>query len=423
MLNAKVGQITQPTSTNASFTTTGLGFQPKIIFFWLNQNTANATSSNAQIIFGVAVSSADRRCVSDIYDNGVATTSYASGMDNTKCIVVLNSAATVLVAADFVSMDAAGFTLNFSTVDANARKIHYLALGGSDITNVKTGQFQTPGSTGNQASTDPGFKPDCLFIFGGRDTTSAPPNPSASTPRVRIGIATSPTQRGTTQHSGGYDVGGTKANAGTYQRTDRISVQTSAGEPDPITEGNVADLFSFDSTGFTLNWTVLTNASRYMFYAAIKGGQFKVGSFNQATSTGNQSVTTLGFQPSGIFLMSGNFTSSSSINNTAGRFSIGAATSSAARGSTWVGNTDGLATSVAKSDFDSTKVVKMITEAASPTVNAAADYVSNDGAGFTINNTAADATSREIIYLAFGNNANFSKSFNVNQSVNRAGTF
>lgn len=422
-LQAFVGQLTQPNATTGNQSTTSPGFTPKIVFFWCNQNTADGSSSDAQITFGVATSSSNRNVVADIYPNGNTTTSYASEMDNTKCISILNSSATILAAADFVTNDANGFTINWTTCDAVQRKINYLALGGSDITNAKTGQFQTPASTGNQASTDPGFKPSFLMLFGGRDTTAAPPNPSASTPRVRIGMATGTGNRGATQHTGGYDTGGSKANAGTYQRSDRISVQTSAGEPDPITEGNVADFVSFDATGFTLNWTVLTNASRYMFYVAIQGGQHFVSSFNQATSTGNQSVTAPGFQPAGVYMMSGNFATSSSITTTAGRFSIGAGTSASQRASTWVGNTDGVTPSVSKSNLDSTKIIKMMTESSTPTVNAAADLVSLDGSGFTINNTAADATSREIIYWTFGSNPNFSKSLNKNQSVNRAGTF
>ena len=39
---------------------------------------------------------------------------------------------------------------------------------------------------------------------------------------------------------------------------------------------------------------------------------------------------------------------------------------------------------------------------ASPTTQAAFDFVSSDSGGFTINNTTVDATSREVIYLAIG---------------------
>jgi hypothetical protein len=68
-----------------------------------------------------------------------------------------------------------------------------------------------------------------------------------------------------------------------------------------------------------------------------------------------------------------------------------------------LGETDNVSPTVASRNLDRTKLIKMMTEGASPTVQAAADHVSFDSDGQTINWTTADATARQIIVLWIGN--------------------
>jgi len=85
------------------------------------------------------------------------------------------------------------------------------------------------------------------------------------------------------------------------------------------------------------------------------------------------------------------------------RASFGWATGTSERASWWLGETDNVSPTVASRNLDRTKLIKMMTEGASPTVQAAADHVSFDSDGQTINWTTADATARQIIVLWIGN--------------------
>ena len=82
--------------------------------------------------------------------------------------------------ASLVSMDADGFTLNFTTVaNANAAQVYSLALFN---VNVKAGNFikTTSGAPVSQAITGTGFAPKAVFFHSFQDVTQA--NPVAQFP-------------------------------------------------------------------------------------------------------------------------------------------------------------------------------------------------------------------------------------------------
>jgi len=84
------------------------------------------------------------------------------------------------------------------------------------------------------------------------------------------------------------------------------------------------------------------------------------------------------------------------------RASFGRATGTSERASLWIGETDSVSPTVASRNLDRTKLIKLRTEGASPTVNAAADHVRFDSDGQTIKWTTADATARQILVLWIG---------------------
>ena len=125
----------------------------------------------------------------------------------------------------------------------------------------------------------------------------------------------------------------------------------------------------------------------------------KVGRFTAATSTGNQDITTVGFQPNFVmFFASPQAAAGASINAS---MMIGAARSSTSRFYNALGQTD--ATDHADSRFDNSKCIGIFTGGTTPSVVAAADFVSFLSNGFRINWTAVDTTARPIDYIALGN--------------------
>ena len=123
----KVGSITSPASTGNQ-ATTGVGFQPKIVLFFANPATADGANGFSRNFFGAGVSSSSRFAIDENNNNDTATHTAS------KCFVV-TGAGSVTIDADLVSLDADGFTVNWTTV-SSGMIVQYVALGGADLSNV-----------------------------------------------------------------------------------------------------------------------------------------------------------------------------------------------------------------------------------------------------------------------------------------------
>ncbi|HWO56524.1 MAG TPA: hypothetical protein VNN55_03045 [bacterium] len=393
-LSAASGSLTVPTVTGNQ-TITGVGFQPKVVLFLAIPATADGSVATAAQGFGVGVSSTNRRSSAAASRDNVASSDTAAGIDNSKCIYLMDYAATILCAADLVSMDSDGFTLNWTTANGTQYVVLYLALGGTDLTNVTTGQFTERTATGNQSVTGVGFAPDCLMLFAYRGTGTAPPsNSAAGDVRFRLGVGTA---AGQWQLNGQSRNGQVAAITNRYQRTNSIYSRINDAADSVAKE---ASLVSLDSDGFTLNYSVADTAAYYIFYVALKGASVGVTSFNQPTATGNQSISGFGFTPKAVLLASFNAAAATTV-QVHNRYSLGIGTSSSARGAIWSGDTDAADPMICDSFLDRTKIIKLATEG-TPTVDAEADLVSLDADGFTLNWTTVDATARQILAFAIG---------------------
>jgi hypothetical protein len=383
-LLTKAGSFSGSNSTGNQ-AITGVGFQPKVVLFRYNMQGADGSMGDSSIGFGVGVSSSDRRVSGDYSNSGLSTSSHSAWNQSSYVIYTPGGG----YRADLVSMDSDGFTINWVT--ASDMTVTYLALGGDAITNVKTGSAAAKTSTGTQSYTGLGFQPTALILFAGKFSTT--PLDSATNGNGLFGVATSSSARGMVAWR---NLNGSNPQvAKRRQSTQRILSSTTT-----FTE---ADFVSFDSDGFTLNFTTAGGNADVFYYLALRGPHVKVTSFNQATSTGNQSITGAGFTPKAAIMMSANDVSA---NNDAAqahaRVSFGWTTGTSARASWWIGETDNVSPTVASRNLDRTKLIKMMTEGASPSVQAAADHVSFDSDGQTINWTTADATARQIIVLWLG---------------------
>ncbi|HEX2271978.1 MAG TPA: hypothetical protein VHH35_20715, partial [Pyrinomonadaceae bacterium] len=383
-LLAKAGSFGGSGSTgNQSIT--GIGFQPKVVLFQYNMATSDGSHGDSVIGFGVGISSSERRVSGDYSVNNSATSNHAAWNQTTSCIYTPSGSSR----ADFVSMDADGFTINW--VNSGSMLVQYLALGGDGLTNVKAGTAAAKTTTGNESYTGVGFQPTALIVFAGKFSTS--PLDQSVNGSGLFGFATSSSARGMVSWRNQTSINPQAAKH--RQSTQRLVSTTTT-----FTE---ADFVSFDSDGFTLNYTAAGGPADVFYYLALRGPQVKVSSFNQPGSTGNQSLTGAGFTPKASIMVSANDVSG---NNDAAqahaRVSLGWATGTTARSSLWIGETDNVSPTVAHRNLDRTKLIKLMTESASPTVNAAADHVSFDADGQTINWTTADGTARQILVLWIG---------------------
>ena len=376
-LSCFVGSFTVPAGTGNK-SVSGVGFQPKCVIFFSNRRSADGKSgSNSEnddmplTILGIANSSSSRAVIYNTNDFSGGNPT-ASG---TECIHTQGAALGTFFAADFISMDSDGFTVNFTTANATAYIVNYCAVGGADLTNVGMVSFTSPGSTGNNSQNGVGFKPDCIIFIGGGGATTF----------EGLGIVSSTAKRGanSSNFSGVH---------GRYQRTNQAYVEINS-----VDKRLEADLVSFDSDGWTLNFTTVNATTSTIYGFCFKGGQFTVDNILQKTSTGTQQTTGVGFLPKGLILTTVLNTALTTINTTREAWHIGAASDTTHRGVVIsAAQTRGVTA------LDRANIYKSLSDATNPSVQAAADLSSFDNDGFTLNYGTADATAREILYFAFG---------------------
>ncbi len=394
--NVKKGSFAKTTApAPATQNITGVGFKPKALILYTTAQSAEGFADTYYFAIGVS-DGATSRTVAVGSANAVSpSTALAAGLPNV--MVTINSTMATIAIADLVSFNTDGFTLNWTTNDATPSIIHYLALGGGDLTNTKVGEFTENTVTGNQAVTGVGFLPDfVMFMHFGTNGTVITDGYTS------LGFAKSPTKEGALAVT---SVGGVKTTS-TFrdERTDRCIVEL---KPHTGALNAEASFVSMDTNGFTINWLSAPASADKVFYLALKGGQYDVGSFTEKSGTGPQAVTGVGFTPKGLMLASVNNVASMAVasNN---RLSFGAAHAAGAgnEGTVWSGDKDKVKPSITARSTLTTKIIRLATEAApssSSTPNGEADLSSFDSnGGFTLNWTTSDTVARQILYVAFG---------------------
>lgn len=382
-----VGSFSAPTSTGNQ-SVTSLSFTPQLILFNITStNTSVGTQAAMTYSFGAAASSSNQWWVGAATTNATTDFTGEEWYDETYCIGVLNTSGSVVAKASLSSFNSNGFTLDWAAVSA-AYIVNFIAIGG--VADAYVSYLTTTTSTGNQAITGVGFQPDIVFVFPFQ-STQAPPTTSAQA-QAKIGFgAFNSSQQGCSLMT--TDVGSDTSY--TYQRAEALASCTSSG-----TASNDATFVSMNSGGFTLDFTTATYA-RSSYFIALKGVQSQIGTITQPSSTGNQSVTGLSFEPSLVLLWSANKASSTSI-TTPAYFSIGAGTSSA-QFAAWIGESSGSTTVSTSADIDHSNIIKMYSpNGASPTLNAAANLSSLGTSSFTLDWTTTNSTGAEVYYVALG---------------------
>lgn len=393
-LSTKVNQLTGPATATTS-ATTDPGFQPKALVVFGGAQSASGAQSNAEFSLGFASSSTTE--VSAGYNSAdVVTTSDTVRVNNTAAIVDFGDVGltTARLVADLTSFDATGFTTNWSTVDVASPLYQYLALGGSDITNVFSGSYAMNTATGNQSVTGVGFQPDIVIMMATLNTVSGRTN---NANQFGFGVMTSSAQWSICQKAQ-HAVGTSNTNRGFVNNGCLLLTQTGADGT-----AHLQSYVSMDSDGFTVNITTALGTASLVEFIAIKGGQWKVGTETQKTSTGTKPTTGFGFAPSSLLFATVCDTQTAG-NATNARLCVGASSGSSNNVSTWTGDADNSALMVTDTYMNASKCITMATEQvlAAVTVQAEANVDSLDSDGFTLNWTTADATARVFGYIGVG---------------------
>ena len=386
-------------STSGAQVVTGVGFQPKaVIFYWTGEDTATGTKDEVRLGVGLSngIPSSDVRhsaAISGKYSVGSYTNTASSsrGQD----ITLFNSFNTT-VSAKVNSLDSNGFTLSWAQASGGAYLIHFIAIGGSDITNTSVGEFVIDNTGLSNMGIDTGFKPDFVFMIsnGVRDIVNTPAYPYPA--NLSLGFGSGPNNQGVVNI---FSNNGSATSATcSRQRTDHIVSLVNSNCNSFV----LAKLFSMYENGFSLTKVDSNATEQTVYYLAIKGGSWNVGSFNKKTSAGTQPVPLgdVDFVPNGLMLFSRNQTTNSNVTSNAD-FSIGAASGATNRGAVGVSGPDG---AIALSPDRRTLTNKIFTHinGTGGTLVNEADLTSFDNEGFTLNWTNADANANEILYWAVG---------------------
>lgn len=126
------GALTQPNATTGNQAITGVGFTPLGTLFASAGRVANASATaHSRFMVGAAVSSSSRAVYCGAAEDAAAAANSARALSAAACLEAITDGGTptVLSLADFVSNDADGFTVNWTTCDAVQRQNFYLAVG------------------------------------------------------------------------------------------------------------------------------------------------------------------------------------------------------------------------------------------------------------------------------------------------------
>lgn len=244
---------------------TGTGFQPDfVMFIHAGDGSIDTNAADSEFGIGFAQSSSARGAL--VY---AGRTNVNAGITpgwqqlTNEAILFLNHAATPPTAAgqaDFVSMDADGFTINVTTASGGANwNVGYLAVRGA---RVGTGAFNQPTSVGAQSPvTTLAFQPQGVMLVSRSLATGA----TITCGRTSIGMA----RGGTIVDANVWyreQCGVATSNANAYN--DAINV-ISMGANNATTNPAQASLQSTNLGGFTLNWTAADATAREILYWAI----------------------------------------------------------------------------------------------------------------------------------------------------------
>lgn len=274
-MTMKTGTFTGSTSTGNQ-AITGLGFQPTLVMI---VGTSHAAVDSETTGYGI-------QCfgVSDgTTDFGTYTRHFGTGSSfvwNDLKIITMKAdggaAATRTHEATVASLDSDGFTLNWTTTDSTTIIYHYVAYDFPDV-KVLTGLTSNT-SIGTKAYTGAGFQPNFMWLTGTLHQTDAPF--ASSTSLFSVGVTD----------------GTNEANCSFNGSTGSISSHAFSGAFGSTTYID-ADFSSFDSDGFTLNWTQVAE-TRYFCAVCIRtDDNIACGTTTISTTDTTKAVTGVGFLP------------------------------------------------------------------------------------------------------------------------------
>jgi hypothetical protein len=383
-----------------------IGFEAKVIIFWYGGNpntTDSGAAGDGKRGFGWALSTTNRRCLGNHSKNAVTTsvTGRASRSDAIVALVHDNGAGaeTLDGLLDISAIGATSFTVIVDDQSsAQNLRISYLALGGSDITNVASEEETLANATGTQDFTGAGFNPadGDLLLFMGLPPGATPVLTTSN--YFLLGAATSSSDEAVLSVVAA-DARGT-TDTFKYARRGEISAASTTSATAMILR---AEFSAWITDGFQLNVLEAGTATQFA-WLIIKGPRFVIGDLlTQTDTTTTIPESGFGFQPEALMFFSHNAAASTQdVGQAEDNFSVGAAISATARVAHGGHDEDGVA------DTDISRVIEYDAVYINSDADDAdftvglMDIQSIDSDGFTAIMDDADPVQCFVWYIAIG---------------------
>lgn len=415
---------------------TGTGFMPKILMFYYastTSETALSWGSGGGYGFGIVSTSTTvvgEHAVTNWTDSAAAS-NVGSGWVSTSSILMTKEAGAIKGRATLKSFDSNGFTLNWNSTDTYSNFIHYIAIGGTDITNATTGVFTLTDGAGTQTVSGVGFQPDFLFFLPVSNLNGAArPRGNfltdADSAMFNMGFAAATTTIGQGSIST-CDEDGETASQNTRYQSATHAILISVEEENNCSNVDVlSKVTAMNSDGFELLTSDpdSSTVNNEVIYLAVKGGQWEASSFAKRGNAGPQQATTT-FQSVGAF-----FTSFGLASTTPDWTGTGQSDAHLAIGSVDSTRMQGLiqmeddANADTNPDARSTSTQAIMMGAYSGTapndrltLNSWAELSSLGADGVDITWDTSDATQRQVLYWAVGSAASMTASGNIYESA------
>jgi hypothetical protein len=292
--------------TGSSTTTVSTSFQGKAVLLWTDCKTAAGESAGA--CFGVGFADGTNLVtISGAGDDSASTTNVGRAMQTNNALRVFTDGAPTTMTGGQVTGVAFNSTpnmvLTMSGTPAAAVLVHYLLLGGDEVTNVYVGSIAMPTGGGTLNVTDPGFQGD--FVLG----LAANAGSGGTSVNILCSFGAAAVVSGPTVHqwafSGGVADGATasaEVNGTSKLRDDAFTI----GQNTNVTDNWVGSFTGFTASGFDINFTDAPSAAHLLLYMDIQGGQWDVGTQAKPATASTQTITGIPFTPTllGYFLSS-----------------------------------------------------------------------------------------------------------------------
>lgn len=380
MITVQSGTFVVPSSPGNQ--TIDLCFEPKAIMFFAAWSTADSGDffSNMATSIGFGDADSDFAVGRGEFNGQNGGTFWLGGYPDPIKVVDFDSNCAL------VSLNPLGFTVNWSSVTNRiGSRVNFIAFGGDTLSAKVDTIF--PSGTGPLSFTGVGFQPQCLFLLHARAQDWDPPDLVSA--HYDFGCATGPSEQWAMYGVANVNVFGSSTQTASRFEDGKIDVWGQAA------------LSTFDSDGFTINFTGSPGGQEYRYLALADSDEdsFFAGVEAQPGSTGLQTISGIPFPP-GSFIATGicNANAGSDQNHDIQTFGAFDAVTSA---NIWCGSKDGVNPSVTRSRWSDTAVISAAFPAASTTLDAEAVVDSLGSDSIVLDWTTADATARLFGYVAF----------------------